>query len=143
MQSGKPGSLGLVVLCLLIVNCDKFISRGNTTENIWRRAGRLTGLLLRNCMQVSFEGPQEQFLLILQRCLERRSLVALDRCLKADVIKLASGIELVRYKNDTNQRYVYLFNKSLEWIYFLLNLVLEFSTKFSTTCRCKESLEFN
>ncbi|XP_015840940.1 uncharacterized protein Osi23 isoform X1 [Tribolium castaneum] len=103
MSASQPRLIGLVVLLLSIVSRDKFITTSNKTENIWKKAGRVTGLLLQNCMQ--HDGPQEQFLLILQRCLKRRSLLALDRSLKADVIELASGIELVKYRqeNDTTQ----------------------------------------
>ncbi|XP_068910401.1 uncharacterized protein Osi23 [Tenebrio molitor] len=102
MSSDKPSLVGLVVLLFSIVNSDKFITTGNKTENVWKTAGRMTGLLLQNCMQLGSDGPQEQFLLILQRCLKRRSLVALDRSLRADVIELATGIELVRYRNGND-----------------------------------------
>jgi hypothetical protein len=117
MSSDKPSLVGLVVLLFSIVNSDKFITTGNKTENVWKTAGRMTGLLLQNCMQLGSDGPQEQFLLILQRCLKRRSLVALDRSLRADVIELATGIELVRYRkgNDTELgRYIMMDSSSIQ-----------------------------
>ncbi|KAJ3664849.1 hypothetical protein Zmor_000390 [Zophobas morio] len=100
MSPNKQNSLGRILLFFSIVHCNKLLTVGNKRENMWRTAGRLTGLLIQNCMPLSSDGPQEQFLLILQRCLKRGSLVVLDNSLKADVIRLGTAVELVRYRGE-------------------------------------------
>lgn len=92
----------IAVAFLTLLTCHKHAVTANETVNIWRTAGQLTGLIFNKCLQLNSNLPQEQFLLILQECLKRRSLLVLDRSLESDVIKIANGIELVRYRHDNN-----------------------------------------
>lgn len=105
----------IVVAFLTLLICHKFAVTANKTVNIWRTAGQLTGLLFNKCLQPNLDLPQEQFLLILQECLKRRSLLVLDRSLESDVIKIASGIELVRYRHDNDSEdFRYCFTRRIQ-----------------------------
>ncbi|KAG5887866.1 hypothetical protein JTB14_011402 [Gonioctena quinquepunctata] len=83
------------------------ISNRTSSEggNIWRRAGKMTGLLLNECFRSgkAVESPG-QFLLILQECVKERSLSVFDSTMAKDVIEILDGVEFVRYREGNGTR---------------------------------------
>lgn len=92
-----------MILAFLLPNPDDFKAMCDKTSSLWAEAGRATGLLLHNCLHLSTATSPKQFLIILQDCLKRKSLLAFDRVMERDVIELVDGVALVRYQkeNDT------------------------------------------
>ncbi|XP_018561187.1 uncharacterized protein LOC108903470 [Anoplophora glabripennis] len=93
-----------VILLFLLPNPDKFKAACNKTSSVWTEARKITRLLLHNCSRLSTANSQEQFLIILQDCLKRKTLQAFDRVLERDVIELVGGVALVRYQRENGTR---------------------------------------
>ncbi|XP_050504589.1 uncharacterized protein LOC126883286 isoform X2 [Diabrotica virgifera virgifera] len=104
-----------------------------SSNDIWWRAGRMTGLLLNKCFWTDDGNPlehPERMVIILKECLKKRGLKMLEWAVGEDVIEVVDGVKLVRYreKNSTEERIVAMsrtYNPTNSWKFSYIDGVRE------------------
>lgn len=127
----KLSRISSILLTLASVTSSIFATNQTyieTENSIWYDVGEVAGMLLKTCLDTAATPKNGmEFIDIFQNCLRRKGLLVLNRSLKADVISIGNGIQLVKYK-DANSTY------SDKWVYekldhFLFYPFLLFSLK--------------
>lgn len=77
--------------------------KNNTTtannENVWTvRLGRMTEMLLHNCLSQNFH-KNHHIATLLRNCLKQKIMEVLNRILHYDVIQILDGVKLVKIRD--------------------------------------------
>ncbi|CAH1175665.1 unnamed protein product [Phaedon cochleariae] len=102
MRSHVSNKTTLIAIVFLLVLSTSSADNNRTSEGtVWRRAGRMTGLLLDSCFRSLAPGATpEEMMAILSNCFATRSLAALRRVLEGDVVGIWDGVEFVRDRRE-------------------------------------------
>lgn len=84
---------------LIILECN---SQGEVlSKSFWSDVGCRTGNILRNCWKSASNNTKPSLAVI--SCLQRQSLLILQKTMDEDIISLGEGIKLVKWENSTKR----------------------------------------
>ncbi|XP_044762187.1 uncharacterized protein LOC123319338 [Coccinella septempunctata] len=100
MKASSIPSILLIFSTLTLGNTNNNRTYIQDENSIWYDVGEVTGLLLKTCLDTAATPKTGlEFLDAFQNCLRRKSLLVLNRSLRADVISIGKGIQLVKYRD--------------------------------------------
>ncbi|XP_045483759.1 uncharacterized protein LOC123689020 isoform X2 [Harmonia axyridis] len=101
----RPSRIPWILLVLTFAWMTSAASTTNQTyieneNSLWYEIGEVTGMLLKTCLDVAATTKTRiEFSDVFQNCLRRKSLLVLNRSLRADVISVGNGIQLVKCRD--------------------------------------------
>lgn len=99
----KPSCFWYIITLLLLSTTPSInMSEQDVSEDSgWTEVARVVRIVLKNCWpngEYKFEGQLRAF----ESCLGAKILTVLDRMIRRDVIKISSGMELIKRGSDNN-----------------------------------------